>query len=203
MDHSVLSECTDESLDDSVRPHAKAASAVATNAVIRRVTIDNLSDVRYLHAQCIRHLASGEFSDDEVAAAKAHVYSPKYSQALGAAIGRQQFFGAWIGEALVGTAGWSALDETTTVARIRSIFVSPLYSRMGLAQKLIGQVEAEAVDHGLRTFSVRSMANANGFFVRQGYKVTSHGVRSLFQDRTVPVTFLRKTQADGVAQLVL
>jgi GNAT superfamily N-acetyltransferase len=203
MDHSVLPECADESYSDSLPGLAKAGSAVAASAVIRLVTFDNLSDVRYLHAQSIKNLASGEFSDEEVAAAKAHVYSSKYSEALSAAIGRHQFFGAWIGDALVGTAGWSALDETTTVARIRSIFVSPLYSRMGLAQKLLGQVEAEAVDAGLRTFSVRSMANANGFFVRQGYKVTSHGVRFLFQDRSVPVTFLRKTSTVGVALSVI
>jgi GNAT superfamily N-acetyltransferase len=199
MDHSVLPECANESIDDSVPRLAKVASAVAASAVIRLVTVDNLSDVRYLHAQSIKNLASGEFSDEEVAAAKDYVYSPKYSEALSAAIGRQQFFGAWIGGALVGTAGWSALDDSSTVARIRSIFVSPLYSRMGLAHKLLGHVETESADAGLRIFSVRSMANANGFFVRQGYKVTSHGVRSLFADRSVPVTFLRKTWADGAA----
>jgi GNAT superfamily N-acetyltransferase len=198
MDHSVLPECEEESLVDSAPLLAKVGSAVAVSAVIRHVTFDNLSDVRYLHAQSIKNLASGEFSDEEVAAAKAHVYSPKYSEALSAAIGRQQFFGAWIGEALVGTAGWSALDDAAMVARIRSIFVSPLYSRMGLAQRLLSHVEAEATQAGLRIFSVRSMANANGFFVRQGYKVTSQGVRSLFADRSVPVTFLRKTWSNDV-----
>jgi GNAT superfamily N-acetyltransferase len=198
MDHSVIPELSDEPLDDSslresARELAKANSVIAASAIVRPVTFDNLSDVRYLHAQSIKNLASGEFSDEEVAATKALVYSPKYLDALGAAISRKQFFGAWIGEALVGTAGWSVLDETTTVARIRSIFVSPLYSRMGLAQKLLAHVEGEAAEAGLRTFSVRSMANANGFFLRQGYKVTSHGVRLLFPDRSVPVTFLRKT----------
>jgi GNAT superfamily N-acetyltransferase len=193
MDHSVLPEYADGSCNDSGPALAKTGSAVTANSTIRLVTFDHLSDVRYLHAQSIKNLASGEFSDAEMAATKALVYSPKYSEALGVAIGRQQFFGAWCDKALIGTAGWSALDDSKTVARIRSIFVSPLYSRMGVAQKMLAHVEGEAADAGLRTFSVRSMANANGFFQRQGYKVTSHGVRALFPDRSVPVTFLRKT----------
>ena len=170
-----------------------ARQALAASAVIKYISVDHLSDVRYLHAQAIKNLASGEFSDDESAAVKAVVYSQKYVSGLSAAIGRRQFFGAWIGDMLVGTAGWSAMDDSVAVARIRSIFVSPLYMRMGLAQKLLGHVEIQAADTGFRTYSVRSMANATGFFVRQGYVVTSHGVRSILPERNVPVTFLRKT----------
>jgi GNAT superfamily N-acetyltransferase len=193
MDHSILKDCADESLEDPTLDLAKSGSAVAATTTILPVTFENLSDVRYLHAQSVKNLASGEFSDDEYDAAKAMIYSSKYSESLSVAINRQQFFGAWINGALVGTASWSALDDTNTVARIRKIFVSPLYSRMGIAQKLLAHVEAEAIELGFRTFSVRSMANANGFFLRQGYRVTSHGVRNLFADRSVPVTFLRKT----------
>jgi GNAT superfamily N-acetyltransferase len=143
----------------------------------------------------LKNLATGEFSDEEFAIGKAHIYSSKYVEALSAAVGRRQFFGTWIGEALVGTVGWSTMDDTSSVARIRSIFVSPLYTRMGLAGHLLAHVEREAVTAGFRTYSVRSMTNATGFFVRQGYVVTSHGVRSLLPNRTVPVTFLRKSLA--------
>jgi GNAT superfamily N-acetyltransferase len=203
MDHSIRQECADESLDDStpnlVPNLVTTVSALAATVVIIPMTFENLSDVRYLHAQSVKNLASGEFSDDEYEAAKAMIYSAKYSEALSTAISRQQFFGAWIGGALVGTAGWSALDETHTVARIRKIFVSPLYSRMGIAQKLLTHVEAEAAGLDFRIFSVRSMANANGFFLRHGYRITSHGVRNLFAERSVPVTFLRKTLGADLA----
>jgi GNAT superfamily N-acetyltransferase len=202
MDHSVLPEFGDEPLDvptADLGSRAVARLAVAANSIIRPLTLDNLSDVRYLHAQCIKNLASGEFSDEDYAAAKALVYSTKYSDALGAAINREQFFGTWIGSTLVGTAGWSVLDDAGSVARIRSIFVSPLYSRLGLAQRLLGCVEGEAADAGLKIFSVRSMANANAFFIRQGYAVTSHGVRSLFPNHQVPVTFLRKSWQHAAA----
>jgi GNAT superfamily N-acetyltransferase len=195
MDHSVLHERADEALSESTPELADVRHAVAASASIRLVAFDHLSDVRYLHSQALKNLATGELSDEEFTAAKAIVYSPKYVDALGAAIGRRQFFGSWIGEALVGTAGWSTMDDADGVARIRSIFVSPLYTRMGLAQDLLAHVEVQAADAGFRTFSVRTMSNATGFFVRQGYIVTSHGARALLPDRPVPVTFLRKSQA--------
>jgi GNAT superfamily N-acetyltransferase len=204
MDHSVLQERSDEPLSEFspelAAGHAAseldlARRAVAARAIIKSVAFDHLSDVRYLHAQSIKHLATGEFTDEELAAAKTVVYSPKYVDGLGAAIGRKQFFGAWIGETLVGTCGWSAMDDATPTARIRSIFVSPLYARMGLAQKLLTHTEQHATAAGFRTYSVRSMANATGFFLRQGYVVTSHGVRTILPGRSVPVTFWRKTAA--------
>jgi GNAT superfamily N-acetyltransferase len=195
MDQSILQGRADDTPGDTSPETVKARHAVAASAKIRAVTFDNLSDVRFLHAQALKNLATGEFSDEEFAIGKAHIYSPKYVEALSAAVGRRQFFGTWIGEALVGTVGWSTMDDSASVARIRSIFVSPLYTRMGLAGQLLAHVEGEAVAAGFRTFSVRSMTNATGFFVRQGYVVTSHGVRSLFPNRTVPVTFLRKSLA--------
>jgi GNAT superfamily N-acetyltransferase len=204
MDHSVLQERTDEPRSelppelarDTISPeHALARRAVAASAIIKSVAFDHLSDVRYLHSQALKSLATGEFSDEDFAAAKAVIYSPKYVDGLGGAIGRKQFFGAWIGETLVGTSGWSMMDDSASTARIRSIFVSPLYSRMGLAHKLLAHTELQAASLGYDTYSVRSMTNATGFFVRQGYAVTSHGVRNILPGRTVPVTFLRKTAA--------
>jgi GNAT superfamily N-acetyltransferase len=193
MENSALHERADEALCESPLALAEARHAVAATAEIRHVTVDQLSDVRYLHSQALRNLASGELNNEEFAAAKGIVYSPRYVDALGAAIVRRQFFGAWIGGTLVGTAGWSTMDDAVNVARIRSIFVAPLYTRMGLAHELLAHVEAQAADAGFNTFAVRTMSNATGFFVRQGYAVTSHGVRALLPDRSVPVTFLRKS----------
>jgi GNAT superfamily N-acetyltransferase len=195
MDHSILQERVEDAQGDASPESVKARHAVAAAAKIRAVSFDNLSDVRFLHAQALKNLATGEFSDEEFAVGRAHIYSQKYVEALGAAVARHQFFGTWIGDALVGTVGWSMMDDSVGVARIRSIFVSPLYTRMGLAGQLLAHVEGEAISAGFRTFSVRSMTNATGFFVRQGYVVTSHGARSLLPNRTVPVTFLRKTVA--------
>jgi GNAT superfamily N-acetyltransferase len=204
MDHSAFQERTDEPHSgvppelarESVSPElSMARRAVAASAVIKGVEFDHLSDVRYLHAHSLKSLATGEFSDEDFTAAKAVIYSPKYVDGLGGAIRRKQFFGAWVGQTLVGTSGWSMMDDSASTARIRSIFVSPLYSRMGLAQKLLAHTEQHASNLGYDTYSVRSMANATGFFVRQGYAVTSHGVRNILPGRTVPVTFLRKTAA--------
>jgi hypothetical protein len=58
---------------------------------------------------------------------------------------------------------------------------------------MLAHVEAQATAAGFRTYSVRSMTNAAGFFVRHGYTISSHGVRTLLPGRPVPVTFLRKS----------
>jgi GNAT superfamily N-acetyltransferase len=197
MDHTVRHETDDAppsgSSDSRHKPSESNNPTVKLIAVVRPIAFDHLSDVRYLHSQSLKNLAGGELTDDEFAIAKAHVYSTKYVDALGAAIRRRQLYGSWIGEVLVGTAGWSTMEDASTVARIRSIFVSPLYTRLGLAQQMLAHVEAQATIAGFSTYSVRSMTNAAGFFVRQGYAITSHGVRILLPDRPVPVTFLRKS----------
>jgi GNAT superfamily N-acetyltransferase len=194
MDHSVLRDRHDGPVASTTPGEIRRALAIS--AVLKPVAFDNLSDVRYLHAHSLKQLASGELTDEEFAQAKAYVYSSKYLEGLGGAVRRNQFFGAWIGDALVGTAGWSTMLDHATVARIRSIFVSPLYARLGLAQRLLAHVEGQAAESGLKTYSVRSMTNASGFFVRQGYTVTSHGTRALLPHRTVPVTFLRKAPGE-------
>jgi GNAT superfamily N-acetyltransferase len=193
MEHTLLRESDDSVPSGGADDRVKPRQAVKIDAKVRHVAFDNLSDVRYLHAQSLKNLAGGELTDDEFAIAKAYVYSTKYVDSLGAAIRRRQLFGSWIGDVLVGTAGWSTMEDANTVARIRSIFVSPLYNRLGLAQQMLAHVEVHATTAGFTTYSVRSMANAAGFFVRQGYTVTSHGVRTLLPDRSVPVTFLRKS----------
>jgi GNAT superfamily N-acetyltransferase len=193
MEHTLLRESDDSVPSGGADDRIKPRQAVKIDAKVRHVAFDNLSDVRYLHAQSLKNLAGGELTDDEFAIAKAYVYSTKYVDSLGAAIRRRQLFGSWIGDVLVGTAGWSTMEDANTVARIRSIFVSPLYNRLGLAQQMLAHVEVHATTAGFTTYSVRSMANAAGFFVRQGYTVTSHGVRTLLPDRSVPVTFLRKS----------
>ena len=199
MDHSALHERADETHSEraaelpleTINALAIARRALAASADVRHVVFDDLSDVRYLHALALKDLASGEFSDEELASVKAVIYSDKYVNGLGSAISQQQFFGAWIGQALVGTCGWSVTDDAI-VARVRSVFVSPIYKRMGLAQKLLIHSEQHATAAGCQVCSVRSMANATGFFVRQGYTITSHGVRSILPGRSVPVTFLRR-----------
>jgi GNAT superfamily N-acetyltransferase len=193
MENTLVRESDGSVPSGGAVEHATPGQAVKIDSKVRLVVFDNLSDVRYLHAQSLKNLAGGELTDDEFAVAKAYVYSTKYVDTLGAAIRRRQLFGSWIGDVLVGTAGWSTMEDANTVARIRSIFVSPLYTRLGLAQQMLAHVEVHATAAGFTTYSVRSMANAAGFFVRQGYTVTSHGVRTLLPDRTVPVTFLRKS----------
>jgi hypothetical protein len=108
-------------IDDLRSTDRLGTTPAKLRATIRLVAFDDLSDVRYLHAQCLKNLAGGELTDEEFAVARSYIYSTKYVDALGAAVRRRQLFGSWIGEALVGTAGWSTMEDANTVARIRSI----------------------------------------------------------------------------------
>jgi GNAT superfamily N-acetyltransferase len=192
MENTLL----DEPIDDHSGVHIErnvTRSALSEAATIRAVQFDDLSNVRYLHSQAIKIIAGSQMSEDELVSARDHIYSHKYVEGMSTAVRRNQFFGVWIGDTLAGTGGWSTIDDSSSVARIRSIFVSPLYAKLGLAGRLLSHVEGQAAEAGFRTFSVRSIQSSVGFFLRQGYTITSHGSRALPTDRTVPVTFLRKT----------
>jgi GNAT superfamily N-acetyltransferase len=191
MENTRVTDHSDDHVGTAPERDA-ARCALGEAASIRAVQFDDLSNVRYLHSQSVKILAGGQLSEDELASARDHIYSHKYVEGLGIAVRRNQFFGVWIGDALAGTGGWSTIDDSSSVARIRSIFVSPLYARLGLAGRLLGYVEGQAVEAGFRTFSVRSIQSSVGFFQRQGYTISSHGSRTLPTDRSLPVTFLRK-----------
>ena len=55
------------------------------------------------------------------------------------------------------------------------------------------QAEARARRHGYRSFSVRATPLSAGFFQRLGYEITSHGSMAVDKERSLPLTFLRRT----------
>lgn len=168
-------------------------AALAAAAELRRIDVEHLSTVRYIHASAMRLNAAHILSDEEIQAFSTHVYTASYGESLQ----RQTLFGAFFDGELIGTAGWSVSDDNGTGVRIRSVFVRPLFTRVGLGRRLVHAVEENARTGGFATFSVRSTLNATPFFERLGYSITSHGVRPLFGNATLPVAFMRKT--DGAS----
>lgn len=155
-------------------------------------SIDELSSIRYVHAQSLRNVASAWTGAEDAAAYAELVYTPAYGGDIEHAIRASTFFSAYVGDQLVGTSGWSPVDGEDEVARIRWCHVQPMFAKLGIGLSLLLTAERTAEDHGYTSLVARATPNAAGFFERAGYGITSHGTRPLPGGRNFPVTFLRK-----------
>ncbi len=158
---------------------------------LRSATIDDLSSIRYVHATALKAEGSISFSEEELAAAVAHIYSPAYADALFT----NQLNAAWVAGQLVGTAAWSPSDDQGSVARIRGVFVVPLFQLAGVGRRLVADAETRAARAGFRIFTTEATRGSVPFFERLGYEVTSHGVNHQSGPAGLPVAFLRKSLA--------
>lgn len=149
--------------------------------------VDHFSAVRHLHATSLRAQTIGVLSDAELAAFVRLVYSPAYVSVLE----KEEAYGAWLDDELVGTVSWQANAASGLIARIGCIFVR--HPRHGIGRRLLAEVEARARQCGFGRLATGVTANAVPFFERQGYVVASRGVKTLALGCALPVTFLRKT----------
>src|SRR5262245_44867869 len=156
---------------------------------IRRVGLDDHSAVRHLHARSMRSQSGDALSDAEIAAFKAFVGSPAYSDCLLA----EEVYGAFVDGQLVGTAGWHLNGDDGRTARISSVFVDPLFGRLGIGRRLLAEVEARAYQSGFAQLGISATINAVPFFEKLGYREASRGVKTLGTDCALPVAFLRKS----------
>src|SRR5262245_16962796 len=165
---------------------------LAEAAEIAPVGPDDLADIRYIHAAAFRLSARHQLSEEQIAAFATHVYGQQYSRVLSEAIRGRSLLGARLNEELIGTAGWSAADGFGTTARIRWVFVRPLFTNLGVGTRLVAEVEEHARRAGFQAFSAESPLAAVDFFTHLGYEVSSHGMRALPRAEGMPVAFLRK-----------
>jgi GNAT superfamily N-acetyltransferase len=164
-------------------------------AEVRPITIDELSSVRYIHAASFRRRAGQHYAPSDIEAFAEHVHGLNYTDALSDVVRQQQLYGAWLEGELVGTAGWSAARDGEVAARLRFIFVRPLFTGLGLGGRLLLEAEDVARQAGFRTFNARATLNAAEFFERFGYQRLGSGVRPLSPTRALPVAFMRKKDA--------
>jgi putative acetyltransferase len=156
---------------------------------IRRVGIDEHSNVRYLHIRSMTTQSLDALSESEIAAFKAFVGSPAYSDCLLA----EEVYGAFVDGQLVGTAAWHLNGDDGRTARISSVFVDPLFGRLGIGRRLLAEVEARAFQSGFAQLGISATINAVPFFEKLGYREASRGVKTLGADCALPVAFLRKS----------
>jgi GNAT superfamily N-acetyltransferase len=162
---------------------------IAWKAVaVRRVGLDDHSHIRHLHARAMRFQSGDALSDAEVAAFLAFVGSPAYSDSLVA----EEVFGAFVDGQLVGTASWHVNGDDGESARVSSVFVHPLFARLGIGGRLLAEVEDRACRSGFDQLGTSATINAIGFFERYGYQEASRGVKAFGPDCWLPVAFLRK-----------
>jgi GNAT superfamily N-acetyltransferase len=160
---------------------------------IRGADPDHWSDIRSLHAQAFRRLACPALEPRECQAFVDHIYAADYT----AALQMQDIQVAWYEGRIIGTAGWMPSDDRGTAARITSVFVSPLFARIGVGRRLVTAAEARARTAGFRTFVARAFQPSAGFFESLGYVRSSQGVQTVGTENGIPVAFMRKQEAEG------
>lgn len=162
--------------------------AMASAVVLKPVGLDDYSAVRYVHSTSLRLQGMAYLTEDEIQAFTDFVYSTEYV----ASLMQDNLVAAWLGDELVGTAGWCPSDSNGSAARIRSVHVRPLFTGLDIGTRLVLDAEDRARRAGFSEFSTRATPNAVGFFNALGYEVTSYGVRQLANEHGLPVSFMRK-----------
>jgi putative acetyltransferase len=158
---------------------------------LRPVGVDDVSSVRHVHVSSFQVLSGEHHTQEETAAFADMIRRPEY----GREVLNNNVYGAWIDGQIVGTAGWCPGDNRCRTARIRQVFVEPLFAGAGIGGLLLMDAENRALRAGFHLFSVRVAVSAVPFFERHGYIVSSHGVLPTPAGVGMPVVFMRKKNA--------
>ena len=141
----------------------KKGHGLAKAITIRVVGLDEYSHVRNLHARAMSSESADCLTEAEIAAFIAFVRSPAYSDLLRG----ESLYGAFIDGQLIGTASWHVNGDDGQVARISSVFVDPMFMRLGIGGQLLIEVEARAFQSGFNQLGISSTINAVPFFERR------------------------------------
>jgi hypothetical protein len=169
--------------------HSDAERCLGRLLRIVPLGIDDFSGLRYLHATAMKAHTGSVLSEAEVTAFIGLVRSVAYVDLLL----KEELYGAFLDGELVGSAGWHASADNSSIARIASLFT--LHPRQGIGRRLLATIEARAAACGFHQFAAGVTANAVPFFQCQGYRIASRGTRMLTPQCGLPVTFLKKCVA--------
>jgi GNAT superfamily N-acetyltransferase len=170
---------------------------MSSTATLRLVEIDELSDVRYIHATAVKALASGQLSEPEIDAFVANVYSEPYTERLAEMVRARRLFGVTVEGKLTTTAGWTPANDSGATARLMAVFVAPMFAGVGLGRLATNAAEDDALQAGFGAAAVRTPVGTAGFFTQLGYEVSSYGVWTLRPKCTLQVAFMRRALSRG------
>lgn len=163
--------------------------------ILAPVEVDDWSDVRSLHARSLARLATAALDPDQIAAFRSLAGDPDYMRI----IETEHMTAARLDGQMIATAGWAPADDSGGAARITSVFVDPLFTRLGVGSRLIRAVEEQAAGAGFAQFTARVTANAVPLFLRLGYEISSYGVFAFSDTCELPVTYLRRSALAATA----
>lgn len=154
----------------------------------RRYRDADLDLVCALHKASFSALASGEHTQEQIAAHCATIDAADYA----ADLLRSNLTIAEDDTGIGATAGWLPLAGENGTARIRKVFVRPDRARRGLGRRMVEAAEDVAREQGHERFYVRANLNAVPLYESLGYAAVGSGEMSVVGGVALPVLFMRK-----------
>ncbi|MEO1650934.1 MAG: GNAT family N-acetyltransferase [Pseudomonadota bacterium] len=158
---------------------------------ISALTIDCMADVRYLHARAFKATAPAYFTDDEIGVFLDHINTQAYSDAIVKAVRAGNVFGARIDRELVATSGWDYGVARGSPAKLRWVFVNPMFQGQGIGRRMVSNVELDAMCAGYETMSARVLPTLSDFLGQLGYAETGRSAER-FENSTLLSTHILK-----------
>ena len=168
---------------------------------LRRAQARDLPGLREMQALSARRLCPSVYAPRQIEALIAH------GTMEDALVGEGAFFVAEAAGRLVGSAGWSrqapdyaraggalpppALGEAT----IRSVFVHPDWTRLGVASALLAATERDARGDGVESAALAATLSAVALYLRLGYRRVACLQLAFEGGVGLPVVHMRKRLA--------
>lgn len=162
--------------------------SMSTTAELRPIGLDNLAELRHIHSLAYRTYLGNDLSDDQLEALVDFVHTPEYIELLLTT----ECLGAWIEQRLCATASWTPGGIAGASAKLIGVCVDPMFGGLGLARRLVDEVELRARRAGFAVMSARSPISMAPFFEKLGYGGTSRGIWSTPCGVNIPVIHMRK-----------
>jgi GNAT superfamily N-acetyltransferase len=175
------------SADDAEPSRAVRAAELVK---LRPISIDDWSDVRYVHGTSFRTSIAPRVSPKCAEDFMEWLGAPAYADQLR----KVDLTGAWLDGQLAGTVGWRPLDGRGRVARIEGLFVQPLFAFMGLGSLLLAHAETQARHAGYTCLTALASSVSAPFFMRWGYDLYAQGAGMSDFAGDMPVFVMRKQE---------
>lgn len=162
----------------SVRPRT------APPPLLRRAQTADTEAIRSVYQASVRELAASHYPPEQLAA-----WAAQDRQALEEAEAR-----IFVAEEQSHVVGFASLRGH----EVRALYLHPGWAGRGLGKQLLGALEEEARQQGMRELVVRSSLNAVPFFEGQGFQDVRHVSLSLPDGGSLEAVELRKELAPNV-----
>jgi len=158
---------------------------------LRAIGLDRLSDLRNVHTQAFKAYLGSDLSEDQLDALVNYANTTDYTDQMLLT----ECIGAWIDDRLCATGSWMPGGDAGASAKLTAVCVHPLFGRMGLARRIVEEIENRARRAGFSVLTARCPVTMAPFLERLGYVGTSHGVWATPCGVSVPVVHMRKGEA--------